>query len=59
MIEQAAIAADADLYPFVMRHVTKSVPYAILRDVFDMPAGKDRFYMSRRRFFLILDEKRK
>ena len=59
MIEQAAIAADADLYPFVLRHATKGIPYAALRESFGMPAGRNCFYASRRRFFLILDRARK
>jgi hypothetical protein len=58
MIDQAAIAADADIYPFLIRHVSGRVGYAALRDVFGMPAGADKFYSARRRFFIILDKRR-
>jgi hypothetical protein len=59
MIEQAAVAADPDLYAFVLRHVADGVPYHGLRISFGMPAGAGRFYASRKRFFLILDRARK
>jgi hypothetical protein len=58
VIEQAAIAADAELYEFLIRHVSEGIPYGVLRDTHGMPCGKGRFYSSRRRFFRILDRTR-
>jgi hypothetical protein len=58
MIEQAAIAADAELYEFLIGHVSEGTPYGVLRDARGMPCGKGRFYASRRRFFRILDRMR-
>jgi hypothetical protein len=58
VIEQAAIAADAELYEFLIMNVSEGMPYEVLRDVHGMPCGKGRFYSSKRRFFRILDRMR-
>jgi hypothetical protein len=58
VIEQAAIAADADLYKFLIMSVSEAISYEVLRDAYGMPCGKGRFYSSKRRFFWILDRMR-
>ncbi|MDR1574104.1 MAG: hypothetical protein LBS24_07320 [Clostridiales Family XIII bacterium] len=58
LIERAAALADGELSAFLIDHVTNGTSYDVLRNVSDMPAGKDRFYASRRKFFKILDRLR-
>jgi hypothetical protein len=55
MIEQAATAADDELYKFLIMNASEGVAFGVLRDVHGMPCGKGRFYSSKRRFFRILD----
>ncbi|MDR1572754.1 MAG: hypothetical protein LBS24_00390 [Clostridiales Family XIII bacterium] len=58
LIERAAVLADAELYEFLIEHASTGVRYDVLRTVRGMPAGKDRFYASRRRFYRILNRMR-
>ena len=55
MIEQSAIAADADIYQFILQAVCYGISYTALRTKYDMPCGKDMFYDRYRKFFWILD----
>lgn len=50
MIEQAAIAASAELYPYILRNVTRSEGITTLNP----PCGRRQFYEARRRFFFLL-----
>lgn len=49
-IEQAAIQADAELYPYILRNVTDGVSFEVLR----CPCGINQFYLARRKFFWVL-----
>lgn len=59
MVEQSAVEADSELYQFVLKNVTRGIGYECLRTRMGMPAGKNKFYEARRRFFWILDKKKK
>lgn len=52
MIEQAAIEANAELYPYIMDNVTRDVQLWKLKP----PCGKNQFYKARRKFFFCLHE---
>lgn len=58
MIEQAAIAASAEIYPYILKSVTNDLSYAFIE--YDetygrIPVGKTEFYSIRRRFYYFLD----
>lgn len=50
MIEQAAIAADAELYPYILHAVTTKDGMRSIRP----PCGERQFRAARRRFFYLL-----
>lgn len=54
LIEQTAIEADEEIYPYIIRNVTEGVPYEWL----NVPKGRKQFYESRRYFFYLLAQKR-
>lgn len=54
IIEQCAIAADAEIYQYILKSVTKDLRYEFL----NVPAGRRQFYESRRKFFYLLNQKR-
>lgn len=58
LIEQTAIAADNELYQYLLMNVTNQVPYTYLRYDLGMPCGHDKFYKARRRFYYLLDKKK-
>lgn len=55
MIEQAAIAADPDIYAFIFKSVTQGISYEKLV-ASGIPCGRDYFYDRYRKFFWILDQ---
>lgn len=55
IIEQAAIEASPQLYPYILMNVTKGIAYEYLGNV---PICKKDFYGYRRLFFCCLDLKR-
>lgn len=55
VIEQTAIAADADLYQYIIKSVCYGEPMWYLRDIMGMPCERDAFYDARRYFFFLLD----
>jgi hypothetical protein len=58
LIEESAKAADPELYAYILYAVTnEGITYEYLRRVKGMPAGKDKYYESRRRFYWILNKK--
>ena len=59
MIEQAAIAADAVLYGYILKGVTEGVSYEHLKARLEIPCCKDVYYELYRRFFWLLDKERK
>ena len=58
MIEQAALDADADLYPYILRAVTEGLSYTALRMQVELPCCKDVYYDRYRRFFWLLSRER-
>lgn len=54
LIEQCAIAADAELYQYILKNVTEELRYEYL----NVPAGRRKFYESRRKFFYLLNQKK-
>ena len=54
MIEQAARAAEPELWQYILRNVTQGAPYHSLL----IPCGRNLFYTIRRRFFAELDKLR-
>lgn len=54
LIEKTALAADTEIYQWLMKNVTEGVPYEWL----DVPVGRRQFYEARRYFFYLLSQKR-
>ena len=62
MIEQSAIAASADIYPWIIASVTEDLNYEELlahTTLGPVPISRQDFYGIRRLFYSILDQKRK
>jgi hypothetical protein len=55
MVEQAAIAADPDIYSYILTCVTQGVSYDKLVAA-GIPCSRDYFYERYRKFFWILDQ---
>lgn len=58
MIEQAAIAASAEIYPYILESVTNNLPYRFIEyneKLGRIPVGKTEFYALRRLFYHFLD----
>jgi len=51
MIEQAALEADGDIYPYIITNVVDGVAYQYL----DVPCSWSTFNRRRRKFFDLLD----
>lgn len=61
MIESSAMETDKVLYPFLLKSVTKDLPYEAVEfdEMFGrIPYGKTDFYAYRRMFYSILDGKK-
>ena len=58
MIEQAAIATDADLYSYILEAVTEGLSYDHIKARLEIPCCKDVYYELYRRFFWLLDKER-
>lgn len=59
MIEQAAVAASAELYPYILKSVTNGLPYRFIEydeQLGRIPIGKTEFYALRRKFYHFLDK---
>jgi hypothetical protein len=60
LIEETAKAADSELSDYILYAVTnEDVTYDYLRRSRNMPAGKDKYYESRRKFYWMLDKRMK
>lgn len=58
IIEQTAIEADAELYPWILEGVTQEyVTYRYLKTSKHIPCGKDMYYNRRRKFYYLLSKK--
>ena len=58
MVEQAAIAADADLFPYILKAVTEDLSYTALEMEYEIPCGRDMYYDRYRKFFWLLSKDR-
>ncbi len=58
LIEQTAIEADPELYPYIIEGVTTEyASYKYLKQVKGIPCGKDMYYNRRRKFYWLLAQK--
>lgn len=58
MIEQAAIAASAEVYQYIIKSVTNDLSYRFIEydeKLGKIPMGKTEFYSIRRKFYHFLD----
>jgi hypothetical protein len=58
LIEQAAIAADAELASFILKGVTEGASYAYFKARLEIPCCKDTYYELYRKFFWLLNKAR-
>ena len=58
VVEQAAIAADADLYSYILKAVTEGYSYDHLKSRLHIPCCRDTYYDLYRRFFWLLNKAR-
>ena len=58
MVERAAMDADEDLWPYILRGVTEGRSYTYLKTKLDMPCSRDTYYNRFRKFFYLLSEYR-
>ncbi|GLB33071.1 hypothetical protein LAD12857_49940 [Lacrimispora amygdalina] len=60
LIEQTAIEADPDIYQYLLKAVTEEdVTFRYLKLIMEIPCGKDMYYDRRRKFYWLLDKRRK
>ena len=59
MVESACREASSELSEYILAGVTQGLSYDILKARLEIPCGKDLYYELYRKFFAILDEKRK
>ena len=59
LIEQACDESDSFLAPYIFKAVTEDRAYTYLKTVMEIPCGKDYYYARYRKFFWILDKKRR
>lgn len=58
LVEQAAIGADPELYPYIVHAVINGLSYDTLKMQTSIPCCKDVYYERYRRFFWLLDKER-
>lgn len=59
MIEQAAIAASAEIYSYILKSVTNGLAYEYIEydeNLGRIPVGKTDFYAYRKKFYHFLDK---
>ena len=54
LIEQTAMEADSEIYPWILKNVTGGLPYEYM----DVPMCRADFYGARKYFFYLLSQKR-
>lgn len=60
LIEQTAIEADEEIYPYIIKGVTEEyASFKYLKQVMKMPYERDAYYDRRKKFFWLLSKKRK
>lgn len=58
-VEQAAIETSADLYPWLLKAVTKGMNYNAMRMQEGIPCNEKEFRQLRYKFFFLLDQMKK
>lgn len=58
LVEQAALGADADLFPYILKAVTEDLSFTVLEMAYKIPCGKDMYYDRYRKFFWLLSKER-
>ena len=58
MIEESAMAADAELASYIFKAVTQNRSYTYLSGVDNIPCGRDMFYDRYHKFFWLLSRVR-
>lgn len=59
LIEQTAIEADAELYPYILKAVTnEGVSYNYLKMVCGIPCSRNTYYSRRKKFYWLLSKKK-
>jgi len=59
LVEQTAIETDADIYPYLLKAVTnEGISYNFLKEIMNIPCGKDMYYDRRRKFYWLLSQKK-
>lgn len=58
MVEQTALATDAELASYILQAVTIGLSYDTLKARLEIPCCKDTYYNLYRRFFWLLSKKR-
>ena len=56
MVEQTAVQANAELYPYIIKSVCYEMPFTYLQAKEEMPCSRAAFYDARRYFFYLLDK---
>ena len=59
MLEEIAVETDPVVGPYILEGVTKGLSYNILNARHEIPCGKDMYYELYRRFFWLLDRRRR
>lgn len=59
MVEDVAAAADEALAKYIVLGVTENRSYTYLKTYCNIPCGKDMYYDRYRKFFWLLNQKRK
>ncbi len=59
LIEQTAMQADPEIYQYIIEGVTTDyASYKYLREIGNIPCGKDMYYDRRRKFYWLLSRKK-
>lgn len=59
IMEQAAIEASADLYPWILKAAKYDLKFNYLHLCDGMPCGKNEFQKLRHKFYYLLDQKKR
>ena len=59
MVENTAYEADKDIGFYILKAVTEDLSYTTLKMIYNIPCGKDMYYDRYRKFFYILDSRKK
>lgn len=58
LIEQTCDEVDSTIARYLLLAITEERTYSNLKTVYDIPCGREYFYVRYRKFFYILDKKR-